>query len=228
MAINQGFTTLTGYTPEDVLGKSSVSPELQIWADEADRLRLVEDLRRKGEVKDLEARFRLKNGEVRRGLMSARVLTIDGEPCILSITRDVAARREGRGSPLSVSETAPASLLTAAPAAIFSLDREGRIQAWNPAAEGLFGWTAEEIVGRPNPLVPPDIDAGSGIWLARSRDGDRVIDLETVLLKKDGSRVAVRVSSASLPAEAGDAGGIMAIATELARTRDGKAKKPSA
>lgn len=88
--INQGFTRLMGYTREDVIGKSSL--ELSIWVDPNDRARLVKGLQEKGFVENLEARFRRKNGEIGVGLMSAKVIVINGEPCILSITRDITDR----------------------------------------------------------------------------------------------------------------------------------------
>jgi PAS domain S-box-containing protein len=88
--INEGFTALTGYTRADVIGKTSL--EIDIWVDPADRARLVADLREKGRVSNLEAPFRFKDGRVRVGLMSARVLMLDGAPHVLSVTRDITER----------------------------------------------------------------------------------------------------------------------------------------
>ncbi len=88
--INQGFTNLTGYTREEVVGKSSL--ELNIWADPADRARLVEGLRERGVVENLEAKFQYKDGSVIAGLMSARIIEVNGEMCILSVTRDISER----------------------------------------------------------------------------------------------------------------------------------------
>lgn len=85
--VNQGFTRLVGYSREEVIGKTSL--ELNIWANLNDRALMIQGLKERGEVQNLEARFRLKNGDVRIGLMSARVINIDGEVCILSITRDI-------------------------------------------------------------------------------------------------------------------------------------------
>ena len=79
-----------GFTREDVLGVSSL--DLDIWADPVDRVRLVKELQETGEVSNLEARFRRKNGSITVGLMSARVITIQGEVCILSVTRDIEDR----------------------------------------------------------------------------------------------------------------------------------------
>jgi PAS domain S-box-containing protein len=92
LEINQGFTDITGYDQEDVAGRTSL--ELDIWADPKDREKLIEGLRTKGEAINLEANFRMKDGDVRVGLMSAKVIQVQGEPCILSITRDISQRKE--------------------------------------------------------------------------------------------------------------------------------------
>lgn len=89
--VNQGFTHLTGYTKQDVAGKTS--SDIRIWDDMADRDRLVAGLMRDGMVSNLEARFRRKDGSLTTALMSARTMEIDGEQCILSVTRDIADRK---------------------------------------------------------------------------------------------------------------------------------------
>ncbi len=88
--INQGFTRIMGYEREDVIGKSSL--ELNIWQNPEDRARLVKGLQETGEVSNLEARFVRKNGDIAIGLMSAKVIVINGEKCILSITREITER----------------------------------------------------------------------------------------------------------------------------------------
>ena len=91
LEVNEGFTRLTGYTAADVAGKSSL--DIDIWANPADRDRLVQALAAHGQVKEFEASFRLKDGTVRVGMMSARLIEVAGEPCILSITRDIDDRK---------------------------------------------------------------------------------------------------------------------------------------
>lgn len=90
--INQGFTDLMGYTQEDIAGKSSL--DINIWKDPNDRKKLVEGLKKTGFVKNLEAQFVRKNGEVAVGLMSARTLSINNENIILSVTRDITERKQ--------------------------------------------------------------------------------------------------------------------------------------
>lgn len=92
IAVNEGFVSLTGYSADEAVGKTA--DELQIWVSSSDRNSLVRALRQHSEVRDLEALFRMKNGEQRTGLISARMLELDGEPCILSITRDITERKQ--------------------------------------------------------------------------------------------------------------------------------------
>ena len=91
LEINEGFTNLTGYTSEDVAGKTSA--EIRVWTDPADRDRLVAGLQAEGVVRNIEGLFRRKDGSLLTGLMSARLMEIDGEPCILSVTRDISDRQ---------------------------------------------------------------------------------------------------------------------------------------
>lgn len=90
VAINQGFTDLTGFTAHDVMGKTSL--EINIWADPQDRQKLVEGLRENGYYENLEANFRRKDGSLLTALMSARIISLEGVPHLLSITRDISAR----------------------------------------------------------------------------------------------------------------------------------------
>jgi two-component system cell cycle sensor histidine kinase/response regulator CckA len=91
ISTNKGFYELTGYTEENVRGKTSL--DINIWNDMNDRAQLVEGLRKNGKVENLEAQFRLKNGEVKYGMMSATLIDLDGVPHILSITRDIDQRK---------------------------------------------------------------------------------------------------------------------------------------
>jgi PAS domain S-box-containing protein len=93
VAVNDGFTRISGYSSEEVLGRSSLPGDLGLWVHAEDRQRLQEGLRRDGRVVDLEAPFRRKDGTVLTGLMSASLVEIDGEPCVLSIVRDITQLR---------------------------------------------------------------------------------------------------------------------------------------
>ena len=117
--VNDGFLKLTGYQRQDVLGKTSL--ELNIWADAQDRQKLVRGLQEDGMVKDMEALFRKKDGSVVIGSMSASLLEIDGELCIISITRDISDRKTAEQA-LRDSETRYRSIFESVPVSIWEED----------------------------------------------------------------------------------------------------------
>lgn len=98
--------------------------------------------------------------------------------------------------------------------AIVTKDLNGIVQSWNRSAERIFGYTADEIVGKPiTALFPPDrIDEEAQI-LARLQRGERVAHFETVRVRKDGTPVAVSVTISPIR----DAGGNLVGASKVAR-----------
>ncbi len=144
--INEGFTRIMGYTREDCIGASSL--DLDIWADPEDRKRLVTGLTRDGSVHNLEARFRRKDGVVVTGLMSASVISLNGEPHILSITRDITDRSRSEEA-LRESEVKYRTV------ADFTYDWEmwrrpdGSYAYISPSCERISGYSAEEFLADP-------------------------------------------------------------------------------
>lgn len=90
--VNDGFVKALGWTREESVGRTSL--DLGIWENPQDRLRLVEAIGRTGVCENLEARFVCKDGHVMVGLMSAHVIKLKGQVCVLSVTRDITARKE--------------------------------------------------------------------------------------------------------------------------------------
>lgn len=91
LEVNDNFLRLTGFTRDEILGRSSL--ELGLWANPKDRQHIVALLKRSGEARDLEARMSIKSGEVRTLQMSAHTIELAGQPCMIAILRDVTERR---------------------------------------------------------------------------------------------------------------------------------------
>ena len=88
-----------------------------------------------------------------------------------------------------------ASLVKSSNDAIYSKDAEARITSWNPAAESLYGYTSEEVLGKPiSILIPPDRSGEEIDILNEILKGHQIEHYETERLRKDGSRVEVSVS----------------------------------
>ncbi len=84
---NFAFQNMTQYTRDEVLGRTST--ELDIWANLHDRKKMMEAVQSGRVCRNLESQFRKKNGELFWGMMSATLMEVDGETCVLSITRDM-------------------------------------------------------------------------------------------------------------------------------------------
>lgn len=144
VSINKGFTKIMGYTPEDTIGKTSL--EMNIWADPQDRRRLVAGLEKDGEVSNLEARFRAKNGDIKHGLMSASALELNGVPHIISITRDITERKQVEVV-LKQSEMKYRLLVENQTDLIVKVDNQGNFLYVSPSYCKLFGKTEAELLG---------------------------------------------------------------------------------
>jgi PAS domain S-box-containing protein len=100
--------------------------------------------------------------------------------------------------------------------AIVSEDLTGTITSWNAAAERLFGFTADEAVGKPIALIIPDdrLDEKAAV-LSRVRSGDPVDHFETVRRRKDGSLVEISLSVSPVRAIDGTIAGVSNSARDI-------------
>ena len=145
LEISEGFTKIMGYSREEIIGKSSF--DLNIWNDLKDRDRLVSGLKQFGVVENQEAVFKGKDGNLKTGLMSARLVKIKNETIILSITRDITERKQmeaDRGRWLTAIEQAAEGIMIT--------DINGIIEYVNPSFEKISGYPALELMGQ-NPRI---------------------------------------------------------------------------
>jgi PAS domain S-box-containing protein len=92
LEVNNAFVRMMEYTHSELIGKTAL--DLNIWASPEDRKRLSQELTRNGRVQELQANFRTKSGQIRQVEVSAEGIQLQGEPCLLAITRDVTLHRQ--------------------------------------------------------------------------------------------------------------------------------------
>ena len=147
--VNKGFERLTGYSRADITDRTSL--DVNIWHDPADRQKLIQSIREKGYCENLEASFRRKDGNVTTGLMSARVITLQGVPHIISITRDISERKQAEAERerlmIAIEQTRDIVVVT---------DPEGNIQYTNPAFAAITGYSREECLGQNMRILKSD------------------------------------------------------------------------
>jgi PAS domain S-box-containing protein len=118
--------------------------------------------------------------------------------------------------PAAVAVTQLALMLWSADDAIVNKRLDGTITAWNPAAEQLFGYAAEDIVGQSiRLLLPPDRQEEEDRVVAQLVHGERIRHFETVRRRKDGTLVDVSVSIAPILNHVGQVVGATKIARDI-------------
>jgi PAS domain S-box-containing protein len=90
--VNESWQNLTGFTREEVIGRTPL--ELNIWVDFGERDRLIRRLREQGIVRGFEIQIRQKSGNIRHLIMAAEMIELAGEPLMLSMAVDITDRKQ--------------------------------------------------------------------------------------------------------------------------------------
>ncbi len=106
----------------------------------------------------------------------------------------------------------------ASPLAIYAVDRDTIVRAWNPAAEALYGWRADEVIGRALPIVAADATEYMRLR-ERVLRGEVIRGVEMTRRKKDGSPLTVSLSVGPLHDSAGRVTGLLSVAADLTEVR---------
>ena len=143
--VSEGFEKLSGWPRSEAIGRSAL--ELSIWADPKDRERAVELIRHQGEYTGLEVRFRRRDGSLLTGLMSGRTMEVDGQPCLLSVTRDISDWKAAEAT-LRSTEQRLRTVLSNSQAVIYQLDPQGRFLLSEGLGLANLGLRPGQVVGQ--------------------------------------------------------------------------------
>ena len=146
----------------------------------------------------------------------ARELSPRQLDALRTLGRQVVAQLELRNTDAS----RLAAIVESSDDAIIGKTLDGIITSWNGAAEKIFGYTADEVVGRPLTILIPDerVDEEMEI-LAAIRRGDRVRHLDTVRRTKDGRLVTLSITSSPIRDRAGRLVGASKVARDVTERR---------
>jgi PAS domain S-box-containing protein len=208
---------MLGYSEDEYLGRHisevHVSPEAA-----GDILKRVAD----GEVlHNYEARLRRKDGSVRDVLIASSVLWDRGRFVhTRCFTRDITELKEADHAGRLL-----ASIVETSGDAIVSKNLTGIVTSWNRGAERIFGYTADEMIGRSiTTLIPPDRHNEEPEILDRIRRGERVDHYETVRQRKDGSLVDISLTVSPVKDAAGKVVGASKIARDISERKHAQAR----
>jgi diguanylate cyclase (GGDEF)-like protein/PAS domain S-box-containing protein len=143
--------------------------------------------------------------------ISLSPLELDGVDVAIAAIRDVTASRRAEEAAFHFTAVVESSR-----DAIIGKDLDGVIVSWNRAAERLYGYSAEEVIGRSVLLLaPPGNDDEVREILSRVRAGERVDDYETVRARRDGTLVDVSLTVSPIVDRDGEVVGASSIARDI-------------
>lgn len=216
LQVNPAFCRMIGYSREELLARDFQSitavPDLDrnlqgIHALLSERIPFLR----------IEKRYLHKEGQPFWVRLNASLLREDrGRPtCIIVQVEDIEAHKKTEEALRETDQTLR-PLIEASPLAIVTLDLNREVKMWNPSAERLFGWRADEVLGRPNPIVPPEKKNEFNEYLDRLLGGaPPFVDVPVQRARKNGTSVDVRVSTALLRDADGKVNGIMGIFADV-------------
>ena len=151
--VNNGFTKLTGFTKDDISGKSSL--DINFWQDPLKKELMIRSLKEKGVHENHETKFCRKDGKIITALLSARIFALDNIPHVLSIIRDTsklqAAERE-----VFEQKTLFETMFNAIDDGVVITDTSRKILYANRGMDRTFGYLPEELKGKSTKILYAD------------------------------------------------------------------------
>ena len=217
--LSPSVMNVLGYPPEYYVGRPY---EVMLTGDPSDMLvaQLTDDALQRGAGRSTYSML-ARHSDGRTVVLELIESAVERNEVVVGMqgfARDITERRRAEDALRESSQTVRA-LVEASPLAIVTVDLEWRIKLWNPAAERLFGWSTDEVVGRIVPHVPGNRQTDFDHIREKTTQGQGFLSLETQRIRKDGMLVDVILSAAALQNGAGAQNGLMGIYADTTERR---------
>jgi diguanylate cyclase (GGDEF)-like protein/PAS domain S-box-containing protein len=182
--VNNGFEQTFGWSRDEVIGKTSL--ELGIWSHIEHRVEFIRRVHELGGLDDFETEFLTKQGISVVSLVSSKVISIDGQSCILTVVRDV-TERQRISNALAASEKEFRLLADAMPQIVWVCDARGLNTYFNRQWVEYTGMSLQDSYGHDwnKPFHPDDQQRAWLAWQASILRG-AVYELECRIRRQDG------------------------------------------
>jgi len=208
--VNYMFNKLTGHKREEFLGKSFAP----LFDEESQKIAIdVYKRTLQGESPQYELYFKetgvlceYKNHPLKDE--SGKIIGIIGT------ARDITERKRMEESLRKTNQTLRAMIL-ASPLAIVVFDSYGNVKMWNPSAGRIFGWTEDEVLGQPLPIIPEQDQSEFRMLFNRVLKGESYMGKEVLGRKRNNSPIDISISTAPLCDAKGEVVGVVCIMDDV-------------
>ncbi len=198
---NDAMLAPGGYEPEDIAAMGNVK---KLYADPAERDRVLELLRKHGFVREHEVVFKRKDGTHYDASISLAPVTISGQPCVLAMVQDI-TRRKAVERALQESETRFRALTEESYDVITMFGADGMLQYISPSVTRVLGYDPEELIGKPGLelIHPDDAEEAAALFAKSLAEPGTSVEMAHRLRHADGSYRTVQIAGRNLLDEPG-------------------------
>ncbi|BAY43502.1 two-component hybrid sensor and regulator [Scytonema sp. HK-05] len=163
-----------------------------------DKDTVLQDVNRSFNIEGFKHEYRIirRDGEIRWICTRSFYVRDDAYKVqrVVGLAEDITERKI-REAELRETNALLQAIIQSAPVAIDLIDPEGNIVLWNPMCERIFGWDAQEILGKPLPIIPPEEYGKFLEFMHQTLAGEGFTQVETRRFRKDGSIVDISLST---------------------------------
>jgi PAS domain S-box-containing protein len=194
---------ILGYAPEELIGRTYLD---FVHPDDRAITAQEDDLITAGHAtKSFQNRYLHKNGSV--VWLEWAAVSLPDDPLMYCVARDITERRAA-----AEDQAFLAAIVQASHNSIIGLSLDGNIRSSNPAAQELYGYAADEVIGQPITFMVPDFDSE---MLEFIRQGNRGQPFEGHRITKSGQNIQVMVTLSPILDAAGEVIGVSKISRDI-------------
>lgn len=213
--VNRAAERVFGYKAEEMIGQSltMIMPEHLRKAHEAGIKRYLKTRKKHIDWEGIELPAQHRDGNIFPIEVSFGEFQQNDKHFFIGIARNVTERHQSRKATAHL-----AAIVESSEDSILSMDLDGKITSWNKSAEKMFGYTENEMLGKPVTIIfPPGHKNEESKIIKRIRKGEQIKQYDTIRRRKDGTDIYVSLTVSPIKDESGNIVGASKIIRDISK-----------